>query len=72
LAWANWTTQEEIVPQFFTKQSLRLDVVGLLVIWICIDLQRIEGFDANVSTSSTKRWMTPKPWKRRAALELKP
>jgi len=32
----------------FIKRSSRFDVLGLLVVWICIDMESIERFDANV------------------------
>ena len=61
----------DLVPQLFIKDSSGLDVRGPLVIWIGIDLQSVEGFDANVDVFRESLNDPKTLGKRSAALELK-
>jgi hypothetical protein len=60
----------DLVAQLFIKLSSRLDVLGLLVIWIDIDLESIEGLDTNVDVFGKAMDDSKTFRKRRAALEL--
>src|SRR3954449_6588092 len=61
----------DLVPQLLVKNSPRFDVLRLLMIGICIDLQFVKRFNANIDVFGKAMDDSETFRKRSAALELK-